>query len=98
MTLIQAVMEDQASANESIPDATLLLESPRDFAEATVGAADAGCADPETFASDYAQALRARIGDERFDLWFEGKARFTLAGNTLVVEVPHAFAVKWILA
>jgi chromosomal replication initiator protein len=43
-----------------------------------------------------AEALRRRIGDERFELWFAGKTRFTLAGNTLVVEAAHGFAVRWI--
>lgn len=43
-----------------------------------------------------AAELKARIGEERFDLWFDRKTRLIPAGNTLVVEAPNAFACKWI--
>ncbi len=43
-----------------------------------------------------AEAVRRRIGAERFDLWFERKARWSLEGNALIVEAPNAFSANWI--
>jgi len=50
----------------------------------------------ESLAAGIGAALKARIGQDRFDLWFDRKTRLTLAGNTLVVEAANSFAAKWI--
>ena len=42
-------------------------------------------------ADDITAALRERIGEERFDFWFERKSRLLMAGNTLVVEVGNSW-------
>jgi chromosomal replication initiator protein len=87
MTAVARVMEDfhpfsHATASSAVLD---LPELP-----------DSRCADPELLVERMAEALQARIGIERYDLWFDRKTRLALAGNSLVVEAGNAFAVRWI--
>ena len=91
---VARVMEDHAPFSfDNLDQSSLLVEDP-----------PAGFVDPALdpgpdlgdFAQRLAQALRGHIGEERYDLWFDRKTRFTLAGDTLVVEAGHDFAVKWI--
>jgi chromosomal replication initiator protein len=41
-------------------------------------------------------ALRLRIGDERYELWFDRKADLVLHENTLRIGVSNLFAANWI--
>jgi chromosomal replication initiator protein len=43
------------------------------------------------------EGLRARIAEERFDMWFDRKTRFLVKGSRLTVEAANGFAVRWIL-
>jgi len=52
----------------------------------------------ETQAERIFEGLRERIGEERFDLWFDRKTRFLIAGRRLTVEAANAFLVKGILS
>jgi len=42
-----------------------------------------------------ADALRAEIGDNRFDLWFDGNAHVALDRDGVLVEVPNRYFREW---
>ncbi len=44
------------------------------------------------------EAVRGRIGGERFDLWFDRKTRFLIEGRRLTVEAANGFLAKGILS
>jgi chromosomal replication initiator protein len=48
------------------------------------------------FGERVAAALSQKIGEQRYDLWFDRKTRFSLVGNALIVETPNAFSANWI--
>jgi chromosomal replication initiator protein len=109
MTAVAEVMEDRVLAApfagtrmDAGPDATAwalpdgppglqvaMSEEPR----AAESGARPATEDPLQRISD---DLRTRIGKERFEMWFERKSRFSLAGNALLVDAPNAFAARWI--
>ena len=41
-------------------------------------------------------ALKQRIGDHRYELWFGSNTRLSAADKTLLVEVPNAFMQDWL--
>jgi chromosomal replication initiator protein len=43
-----------------------------------------------------AQAIRQRIGDKRYDLWFERHAKFHWDGDLLTVGVPNLHFQEWL--
>ncbi len=43
-----------------------------------------------------AERLQARLGQQRYDLWFDGKTRLSLEGSALLVEAGNPFAANWI--
>ena len=49
-----------------------------------------------TFSTRIAETLAKKIGEQRYDLWFDRKARFSLVGNALIVETSNAFSANWI--
>jgi chromosomal replication initiator protein len=86
MIAVAPVMED--------PSPLALLDGPE---EPSSERGRAAAADAAGLAADgIAVALRRRIGEERYDLWFERKSRLLMAGNTLVVEVANDFAARWV--
>jgi chromosomal replication initiator protein len=84
MTAVMQVMEDRVSETATA-QLDWVAHAPGDLAR-----------DSRDPAEPIAAALAAAIGAERFDLWFDRKTRFVLAGNTLIVEVGNAFAARWI--
>ena len=42
------------------------------------------------------QAIRERVGEDRYVLWFEGKTRLSLQDNTLHIGVPNHFYQEWL--
>ena len=42
------------------------------------------------------QALRQRIGEDRYQLWFLDKTKFSLRDDALVVGVPNLFYQEWL--
>ncbi|HVS70726.1 MAG TPA: chromosomal replication initiator protein DnaA [Phycisphaerae bacterium] len=44
----------------------------------------------------FSRALARRIGEQRYDLWFDRKTRVSLDGNAVIVEAGNAFAANWI--
>jgi chromosomal replication initiator protein len=86
MIAVAPVMEDQSAP--ALLDGS---EKPGSERGRAAAADAAGLA-----AGGIAAALRARIGEERYDLWFERKSRLLTAGNTLIVEVANDFAARWV--
>ncbi len=86
MSLVAQVTEDRLvggfTRQEFRPDAPVHETTAVDAADLAAGG--------------IAAALRSRIGEQRFDLWFDRKTRLVMAGNTLMVEVANAFAARWI--
>ncbi len=44
----------------------------------------------------FSRGLSRRIGEQRYDLWFDRKTRVSLDGNAVIVEAGNAFAANWI--
>jgi chromosomal replication initiator protein len=100
MTAVARVMEDLSpflSNVGSLPLPAVPSEAP--FIEAQPAESPPAVPaelSPEDLLERIAENLRARIGLERYDLWFDRKTRLVLAGNALIVEANNAFAVRWI--
>ena len=77
MIAVARVMDELAAPSDV---ATVDFLPPEEF----VPGGEAGI-DSTDFAPRLAAELRRRLGDEKYDLWFDGKTRFTLAGNAVVV-------------
>ncbi len=91
MNAVARIMEDipPASVAEIQPDADPALHAgPELESSAGVDGTDA--------CQRITHALRQRISEDRFDLWFGDKTRLLLAGNTLIIEAPNAFTANWI--
>jgi len=95
MTAVAQVMDDRIAPSYSGQRYVVPIdrgEGGGAGVEAMVAAADAA----DLSAGGIGAALRALLGEERFDLWFDRKTRMLMAGNTLIVEVANGFAAKWI--
>jgi chromosomal replication initiator protein len=42
------------------------------------------------------KVLLELLGATRYDMWFDRKARLTVAGRALIVEAPNTFSANWI--
>jgi chromosomal replication initiator protein len=87
MTAVARVMEDLSPA--------YFIES-ENLKSAGAVASPELPADGSQVCERIVHALRQRISEDRFDLWFGNRTRLVLAGNTLIVEAPNAFAANWI--
>src|SRR5437879_4687297 len=43
-----------------------------------------------------AQAISQRIGEPRYNLWFQGKTKFICKDNLLTIGVPNLFLQDWL--
>ena len=43
-----------------------------------------------------AEALAERIGSQKYRIWFQSCARFTLADGYLKIGVPNPFMANWL--
>lgn len=46
--------------------------------------------------STFEDAVRATVGNARYDLWFKGATKISLDGETLLIGVPNRFFKDWL--
>ncbi len=52
--------------------------------------------DDKDIVSALCVCLAEKVGQERFELWLGGQARFTVRGESLLVELPNRFVQGWV--
>ena len=82
MSVVARVMEDFAAVSMDLPKIVPQRNTEK--------------APPTEVIEVIGQALLARLGPQRYELWFGRKTRLKLAGDMLVVEAPNVFAANWI--
>ncbi len=82
MSAVARVMEDFAAVSMDLPKIVPQRNTEK--------------APPTEVIEVIGQALLARLGPQRYELWFGRKTRLKLAGDMLVVEAPNVFAANWI--
>jgi hypothetical protein len=82
--------ERQAAAERDRPQA----EQPQAEQPQAAPVAAAFAVDPECI--KVADAIRERIGEPRFNLWFQGKVRLTRGADGFQILVPNRFLQNWL--